>query len=293
MIDHIAVIGAGQMGAGIAQAAAQAGYRVTVRDVTDEALARGRRTIEGSLAKFVEKGVVSADDRDAALARLAFTTRLEDCAPADLAIEAVVEDLAVKNELFRALDAACPPHTVLASNTSSLTIAAMAVATGRPDRVVGMHFFNPVPLMGLVELVKAVTTSDATVAAVTEVARRMGKTPIVAPDRGGFLVNYLLVPYMIDAINALEAKVGTIADIDAGMKLGCGHPMGPFTLLDFVGLDTVAKIADILYDEYREKRYAAPPLLRRMVLAGWYGRKSGLGFYDWSGKVPVPNPALG
>ena len=217
---------------------------------------------------------------------------VEELADCDVVIEAVVEDLGVKNALWKELDALCPAHTIFASNTSSLTIAAMAAATARADRFVGLHFFNPVPVMKLVEVVRTVTTSEQTVQAACALARQLGKEPVLAKDTSGFIVNRLLVPYLLDAITALERGVATVADIDQGMVLGTGHPMGPFTLLDFVGLDTIYKIAEIMFDEYRERRYAPPPLLKRMVLAGMYGRKSGKGFYDYSQDPPRPT-ALG
>jgi len=207
----------------------------------------------------------------------------------DIVIEAVVEDLDLKNALWKELNAVCPPETIFASNTSSLTIAAMAAACGRPERMLGLHFFNPVPLMKLVEVVKTITTSDETANAAFDFVKRLGKEPIRAKDNSGFVVNLLLVPYMIDAINALESNVASVEDIDKGMQLGAGYPMGPFTLLDFVGLDTTYKIAEIMFDEYREKRYAPPPLLKRMVMAGMYGRKSGKGFYDYSQDPPIPS----
>jgi 3-hydroxybutyryl-CoA dehydrogenase len=288
----VGVLGAGLMGSGIAGTAAAAGFGTGVRDVGAEQLDRGRKAIEGSLHKLVEKGKLDAATRDAALGRLAFTTDLAAVAACDLIIEAVTEDLEVKNALWRELDAACAPATIFASNTSSLAIAAMAAATGRPDRVVGLHFFNPVPLMPLVEVVRTVTTSAETVERVVAFARRLGKEPVLAKDSSGFIVNLLLVPFLLDAVRALERGVATAADLDRAMQLGCGHPMGPLTLLDFVGLDTVCRIAEIMFDEYRETRYAPPPLLRRMVLAGMYGRKSGRGFYDYSATPPVP-AALG
>jgi len=291
-IRSVGVLGAGLMGSGIAGSAAAAGFRTVARDVGAEQLDRGRKAIEGSLAKLVEKGKLEAAARDAALGRLAFTTDLAAVAACDLIIEAVTEDLDIKNALWRELDAACAPATIFASNTSSLTIAAMAAATGRPDRVVGLHFFNPVPLMPLVEVVRTVTTSAETVERVVAFARRLGKEPVLAKDSSGFIVNLLLVPFLLDAVRALERGVATTADLDRAMQLGCGHPMGPLTLLDFVGLDTVCRIAEIMFDEYRETRYAPPPLLRRMVLAGMYGRKSGRGFYDYTATPPVP-AALG
>jgi len=232
---------------------------------------------------------VSEADRDAAMARLHFTTNVSDLSDCDIVIEAVVEDLELKNGLWKELDGICAEHTIFASNTSSLTIAAMASATARADRMVGLHFFNPVPVMKLVEVVRTVTTSDDTFQRAFAFAKRLGKEPIAAKDNSGFVVNLLLVPYLVDAINALEHGVASVEDIDKGMMLGTGYPMGPFTLLDFVGLDTTYKIAEIMFDEYREKRYAPPPLLKRMVLAGMYGRKSGKGFYDYSVDPPAVN----
>ncbi|MDH3496459.1 MAG: 3-hydroxybutyryl-CoA dehydrogenase [Gemmatimonadota bacterium] len=286
-IKTVGVLGCGLMGSGIAQVAAAAGYRTVVRDVSDELNARGRKKIEGSLAKFVEKGKLPADERDALLGRLTFTTSVGELKPCDVVIEAVTEDLDVKNELWTELDGLCGAHTIFASNTSSLTIAAMAAATKRADRFVGLHFFNPVPLMKLVEVVRTVTTSPATFDRAMAFAASLGKEPIAAKDNSGFIVNLLLVPYLLDAIRALEHGVGSVPDIDKGMVLGCGYPMGPFTLLDFVGLDTTHKIAEIMFGEYRDARYAPPPLLKRMVLAGMYGRKSGRGFYDYATTPPA------
>ena len=276
------------MGGGIAQVAAQAGFATVVREVSDAVGQRSRAAIEKSLAKGVERGKLSAGTRDAALGRLAVTTRLDELADCDLVIEAVVEDLQVKNALWKELDALCPPHTIFASNTSSLTIAAMAAATTRADRMVGLHFFNPVPAMKLVEVVRTVTTSAETFDRAFAFARALGKEPIAAKDNSGFVVNLLLVPYLLDAVTQLERGVATVEDVDKGMTLGTGYPMGPFTLLDLVGLDTIHKIAEIMFDEYRERRYAPPPLLKRMVLAGMYGRKSGKGFYDYSQDPPRP-----
>jgi 3-hydroxybutyryl-CoA dehydrogenase len=281
-IRRVGVLGGGQMGAGIAQAAARAGFDTVVREVTEALAQRARAGVERSIAKGVELGKVAPEERDAALGRLAFTTRADDLAACDVVVEAVVEDLEVKNALWRELDALCPAHTIFASNTSSLTIAAMAAATARPDRVVGLHFFNPVAVMRLVEVVRTVTTSEATFERAVDFARRLGKEPIRCKDNSGFVVNLLLVPYLLDAVRALERGVATVEDIDAGMRLGTGHPMGPFALLDFMGLDTIHRMANIMFDEYREHRYAPPPLLKRMVLAGMYGRKSGRGFYDYS-----------
>jgi 3-hydroxybutyryl-CoA dehydrogenase len=283
------VVGGGLMGSGIAQVAAQAGIATTLRELSEPLVQRARANITRSLDKSIEKGKLTADARDAALSRLTTTTRLDDLAACDVVIEAVVEDLDVKNALWRELNAHCAADTVFASNTSSLTIAAMATASGRPDRLVGLHFFNPVPLMRLVEVVRTLTTSDATFDRAMTLVRQLGKQPVVARDSSGFVVNRLLIPYMLDAIRALENGVGTITDIDAGMQLGAGHPMGPFTLLDFVGLDTVERVAEVMFDEYREQRFAPPPLLRRLVRAGHLGRKAGRGFYDHTVDPPVPS----
>ncbi|MCH7682625.1 MAG: 3-hydroxybutyryl-CoA dehydrogenase [Gemmatimonadetes bacterium] len=285
-IEKVGVLGCGLMGRGIAQVAASSGHTTIVRDVADEFNRKGKAAITKSLDKFVEKGKMSAEDRDATLARLTFTTNVSDLKDSDIIVEAITEDLELKNTLWKELDALCPDHTIFASNTSSLTIAAMAAATSRPDRFVGLHFFNPVPLMKLVEVVRTVTTSAESFDRAMEFARSLRKEPIAAKDNSGFIVNLLLVPYLIDAIRAVEQGVGTVGDIDKGMMLGTGYPMGPFTLLDFVGLDTTYKIAEIMFDEYREKRYAPPPLLKRMVLAGWYGKKTGKGFYDYSTDPP-------
>ena len=287
-IRKVGVLGGGLMGSGIAQVAAQAGFTTVVREVNDALAQRARGTIEKALARGVTRGKVSAEERDGALRQLYVTARIEELADCDVVIEAVVENLDVKNALWKELDALCPPHTIFASNTSSLTIAAMAAATARADRVVGLHFFNPVPAMKLVEVVKTVTTSADTVERTFAFARALGKEPIAAKDNSGFVVNLLLIPYLLDAITQLERNVASVEDIDLGMTLGTGHPMGPFTLLDFVGLDTIYKIAEIMFDEYRERRYAPPPLLKRMVLAGMYGRKSGRGFYDYSQDPPRP-----
>jgi len=274
------------MGSGIAQVSAAAGFPTTVREISEALCAKSRQSIEKTLAKGIERGKVSEGERDKALANLRFVTDLKDLADSDLFIEAVVEDLEVKNTLWSQLDKIARPEAIFASNTSSLTIIAMAAASGRPDRMLGLHFFNPVPLMKLVEVVRTITTSDETEQRAMDFVRALGKEPIRAKDSSGFIVNLLLVPYMIDAIKALESNVGSVEDIDKGMQLGAGHPMGPFTLIDFVGLDTVYKIAEIMFTEYRESRYAPPPLLRRMVLAGMLGKKSGKGFYDYSSNPP-------
>ena len=287
-IGTVGVLGCGQMGSGIAQVAAVAGFDVLARDVDQAQLARGKKAIEASLGKFVEKAKLAPEARDAALSRLRFTTSLEDLASSDLVIEAVSEDLELKNRMWTALDQVCRPETIFASNTSSLSIMAMATVTGRPDRFLGLHFFNPVPMMPLVEVVKSIATSPETIEAGTAFVRRLGKEPIAARDSAGFIVNLLLIPYLLDAVRAVESGVASIRDVDLGMTLGCGHPMGPLTLLDFVGLDTAVNVGEILFEEFREPRYAPPPLLKRMVLAGWYGKKSGRGFYDWTTTPPTP-----
>jgi len=285
-IATVGVLGCGLMGSGIAQTAAAAGFVTVVREVSDELIAKGKGAITGSLNKLVEKGKLEAAARDATLGHLRFTTQVADLKGADIVIEAVTEDLETKTALWKELDGRCRPATIFASNTSSLTIAAMAAATSRPDRFVGLHFFNPVPVMKLVEVVRTVTTSPETFDRAFAFATRLGKEPIAAKDSSGFVVNLLLVPYLLDAIRALERGVASVPDIDQAMRLGCGYPMGPFVLLDFVGLDTTYKIAEIMFDEYREQRYAPPPLLKRMVLAGYYGKKSGRGFYDYATTPP-------
>src|SRR2546425_8234680 len=285
-IKRVGVLGCGLMGSGIAQVAAMAGYETVARDVTKEIGERARSGIEKSLAKFVEKGKLSAADRDAASGRFPSPTATTDLKGCDIVVEAITEDLELKNALWKELDALCPPQTIFASNTSSLKIAAMAAATKRDDRFVGLHFFNPVPLMPLVEVVRTVTTSDAAFTRAFTFAKSLGKEAVAAKDNSGFIVNLLLVPYLLDAIRAVEHGVATIPDIDKAMQLGCGYPMGPLTLLDFVGLDTTYRIAEIMFTEYREQKYAPPPLLKRMVTAGLMGRKSGKGFYDYSVDPP-------
>ncbi|HYW13351.1 MAG TPA: 3-hydroxybutyryl-CoA dehydrogenase [Longimicrobium sp.] len=291
-IKRVGVLGCGLMGSGIAQIAAAAGYETLVREVSDELCERGIGGIGKQLGKSVEKGKLPAEERDAILGRLKGTTKLEDMAGCDIIIEAVVEDLALKNQMWQTLDGVCGPETIFASNTSSLTIADMAAATRRPERMVGLHFFNPVPVMKLVEVVKTIATDPAVFDTAFAFARSLGKEPIVCKDNSGFVVNLLLVPYMMDSIRALSEGVATIEDIDKGMQLGTGYPMGPFVLCDFVGLDTLDKIGGIMFDEYKEKRYASPPLLKRMVSLGYFGRKSGKGFYDYSQNPPVPMPIV-
>src|SRR4051812_34677407 len=285
-IRKVGVIGGGLMGSGIAKVCAAAGFPTTVREVTTDLATKTRQSIEKTLAKGIERGKVTAEDRDRTLSNLRFATELKELADSDIFIEAVVEDLSVKNSLWSELDRIAGSDAIFASNTSSLTIIAMATASGRPDRMLGLHFFNPVPLMKLVEVVRTITTTAETERLAMDFVRGLGKEPIRAKDSSGFVVNLLLIPYMLDAINALESGVASVEDIDKGMQLGAGYPMGPFTLLDFVGLDTAYKIEEIMFAEYREKRYAPPPLLKRMVLAGMLGRKSGKGFYDYSSNPP-------
>lgn len=291
-IKTVGVVGCGLMGSGIAQVAAEAGHAVIVREVSDELVKKGLGKIDGFLQKGVDKGKVTAERKAEVVGRLKGTTKLEDLAACDIVIEAVVENIALKREVYQALDQACPAHTIFASNTSSLSITEMAAMTKRGDRFVGLHFFNPVPLMKLVEVVRSPLTSEASFETAYEFAKGLGKLPIRANDKGGFIVNRLLVPYLLDAVRALEEGVGSVEDIDRGMQLGCGHPMGPLTLLDFVGNDTTYYIANIMFDEFREKRFAPPPLLKRMVQAGLNGRKAGKGFYDYSQEPPVPTRGL-
>jgi 3-hydroxybutyryl-CoA dehydrogenase len=281
-IKTVGVLGCGLMGAGIAQVSAAAGYRTIVREVDDVQLQKGLGRIRKFLDDGVAKGKSTAEARDETLRNLTGTTTFEDLKACDLIIEAIVENLDVKRTTFTTLESIVPGHAIFVSNTSSLCITELAASTKRPDRFAGLHFFNPVPLMKLVEVIRALTTSDDTYRAVFSFAESVGKEPITAPDRPGFIVNRLLVPYLLDAIRAYENGLGTLEDIDKGMKLGCGHPMGPFTLLDFVGLDTTYYIANIMFDEFKEAAYAPPPLLKRMVLAGRLGRKSGQGFYTYA-----------
>jgi len=283
-INNVAVLGCGLMGSGIAQVCAQAGRSVTVIEVSEEYLNKGLASISKQLGKMVEKGKLSSEDRDATEGRLRGSTRLEDAANAQIVIEAIIESVDEKNRTYGRIDKICQSETIFASNTSSLSITQMMTATSaeRQRRFVGMHFFNPVPIMKLVEVVRTILTDPEVFAAATQFGREIGKVPVQTSDRTGFIVNRLLVPYMLDSIRALEEGVASIVDIDNAMKLGCGYPMGPLTLGDFVGLDTTYYIANIMFDEFKEKRFAPPPLLKRMVMAGLYGRKSGRGFYDYS-----------
>ena len=292
-IRKVGVVGCGLMGSGIAQVAAMAGFSTAVREVSEELLKKGLSSIEKSLAKFVEKGQLTTEQRSQTLWRLKPTTGLDNFADCDLVIEAVTENLELKRKIFTELDGIVKPEAIFASNTSSLSITEMMTATRRAPRFLGLHFFNPVPLMKLVEVIQTVVTDPAVVKIGLDFVRKVGKTPILTKDRAGFIVNRLLVPYLLDSIRALEEGVGSIEDIDNGMRLGCNHPMGPLTLNDFVGIDTTYYIAEILFNEYREKRFAPPPLMKRMVTAGMYGRKSGKGFYDYSDPAkPKPNNLL-
>ena len=281
-IERVGVVGCGLMGSGIAQVAANAGCQVTVREVSPQLVEKGLQSIDKNLQRLVDKGTLPQAERDKVRGRLHGTTDLEGLKDCDLVIEAIIEQLPAKRELWNALDKICPKATIFASNTSSLSITEMATFTQRPDRFLGLHFFNPVPVMKLVEVIRTIATDPKVNEEVVAFAVRLGKTPVRTTDRTGFIVNRLLVPYLLDAVRALEEGVGSVEDIDNSMKLGCGHPMGPLALLDFVGNDTTYYIANIMFDEFKEKRFASPPLLKRMVLSGWNGRKAGRGFYDYS-----------
>ena len=281
-IERVGVVGCGLMGSGIAQVAANAGCQVTVREVSPQLVEKGLQSIDKNLQRLVDKGTLPQAERDKVRGRLHGTTDLEGLKDCDLVIEAIIEQLPAKRELWNALDKICPKATIFASNTSSLSITEMATFTQRPDRFLGLHFFNPVPVMKLVEVIRTIATDPKVNEDVVAFAVRLGKTPVRTTDRTGFIVNRLLVPYLLDAVRALEEGVGSVEDIDNSMKLGCGHPMGPLALLDFVGNDTTYYIANIMFDEFKEKRFASPPLLKRMVLSGWNGRKAGRGFYDYS-----------
>jgi 3-hydroxybutyryl-CoA dehydrogenase len=286
-IRKVGVLGCGLMGSGIAQISAAAGFDTVVREVEQKFLDKGFASMDKSLGKFVEKGKMSAADKEALQGRLKGTTSLDDLADCDIVIEAIVENVEIKRETYAELDRIVKKDAIFASNTSSLTITELSMATARPSQFVGLHFFNPVPLMKLVEVVRTILTDDDSFDRAFAFARKLGKEPIACRDNSGFIVNRLLVPYLLDAIRGYEEGIGSIEDIDKGMQLGCGYPMGPMTLLDFVGLDTTYYIAEIMFNEYRERRFAPPALLRKMVLAGRFGRKSGAGFYDYSGEKPV------
>src|ERR1700730_12264931 len=291
-IKKVGVLGCGLMGAGIAQVAASAGFETVVREVSDDLIKKGFAGIEKSLAKFAEKGTITGDQQKEIRNRLSGTTSFDSLADCDIVIEAIIENLEEKRSTYRQLDVLCKPDTILSSNTSSLSITEMMTATSpvRQRRFVGLHFFNPVPLMKLVEVVRTILTDEAVYEEAVQFGQTLGKVPVRATDRSGFIVNRLLVPYLLDAVRALEEGVGSLVDIDNAMKLGCGYPMGPLTFGDFVALDTTYYIAEIMFNEFREKRFAPPPLLKRMVLAGLYGRKSGRGFYDYTKDPKNPTP---
>ncbi len=291
-IKQVGVLGAGLMGHGIAQVAATAGYEVVLREVDEATLAKGIGKIEKQLSRAVEKGKATQEDADAVRARINGTVAYADLADCDLVIEAITENLALKLAMWKELDALVKPQAVFATNTSSLAVIDQAACTSRPGQFVGLHYFNPAQVMKLVEVVRCVTTTDAAFDTALQFARSEGKLAIPTRDRAGFIVNRLLVPYMLDAIRAYEEGVGSVSEIDDAMKAGAGHPMGPLTLSDFVGLDTLGSICDVLFDEFRERRFAQPPTLRKMLSAGWLGRKSGMGFYDYSGEQPVSNPGI-
>jgi len=292
-IKKVGVLGCGLMGSGIAQVAATAGFDVTVLEQEHKFLDKGFATIEKSLSRLVERGVekggITAEQRTAAQSRLKGTTKMQDLADSDIVVEAIIENVGEKRKTYTELDGIVKKDGIFATNTSSICVAELMTATKRPERFVGLHFFNPVPMMKLVEVVRTIATGDEVFDTAVDFGKKLGKLPVRTVDKPGFIVNRLLVPYLLDAIRAYEEGVGSIADIDESMKLGCGYPMGPFTLLDFVGLDTTYYITHVMYDEFKERRFAAPPLLKRMVLAGWYGRKTGKGFYDYTDpNKPVP-----
>ena len=291
-IKSIGVLGCGLMGAGIAQIAAAAGYKTIAREINQDLADKGIGNIKKQLERNAAKGKITAEEKDKTIANLSGTASLDDLKNCDVIIEAITEDIKLKGEIYSYLDKICPAHTIFASNTSSLTITEMAAFTQRSDRFCGMHFFNPVPVMKLVEIVKGVRTSDETFQTAFELGKTLGKTPIAAKDNSGFVVNFLLVPYLLGAIRAVQNGTASIEDIDKGMMLGCGYPMGPLTLLDFVGIDTTYRIAEIMFKEYGESMYACPPLLRKMFMAGFYGKKSGKGFYDYSSGTPVVNAEI-
>ena len=290
-IKKVAVLGCGLMGSGIAQVAAMAGFDVTVLEAEQRFLDKGFSNIEKSLAKFAEKGKLNGSV-ETVRGRLHGTLKPEDLADCDIVIEAIIENIAEKKKMFSNLDAIVKRDAIFATNTSSISVTEVMTATKRPDRFIGLHFFNPVPLMALVEVVRTIATEESVFETAYSFAKQLGKTPVRTSDKTGFIVNRLLVPYLLDAIRAYEEGVGSIADIDLAMMKGCGYPMGPFTLLDFVGLDTTYYITHVMFDEFKERRFASPPLLKRMVMAGWFGKKSGKGFYDWSNpEKPVPQDA--
>jgi 3-hydroxybutyryl-CoA dehydrogenase len=292
-ISKVGVLGCGLMGHGITQVAAEAGYAVVVREADDDKLAGGIGKIEKQLARAVEKGRATQEDADAVRSRIEATTDYGALGDCDLVVEAITEDLEQKLDMWKEVDAIVKPEAFFATNTSSLPVIRQAAATSRPEQFLGLHFFNPVQVMKLLEVIRCVTTSEEAIAVGTEFGTRLGKLTVQTKDKAGFIVNRLLVPYMLDGMRAYEEGVGTITEIDTAMKAGAAHPMGPLTLADFVGLDTLGSIGDVMFDEFRERRFAQPPILRKLIAAGWYGRKSGMGFYDYSGEEPVENPGLG
>jgi 3-hydroxybutyryl-CoA dehydrogenase len=292
-IKKVGVLGCGLMGSGIAQVSATAGFEVTVLEVEQKYLDKGFSGIEKSLSTFAErhpeKGGITAQQKQEILGRLKGTTNEKDLADCDIIIEAIIESVPEKKKMYSSIDNIVKNDAIFATNTSSISVTELLSATRRPERFIGLHFFNPVPLMKLVEVVKTIATADEVYDAAYEFSKKLGKVPVRTSDKTGFIVNRLLVPYLLDAIRAYEEGIGSIPDIDNAMKLGCGYPMGPFTLLDFVGLDTTYYITHVMYDEFKERRFASPPLLKRLVMAGWYGRKSGKGFYDYADpNNPVP-----
>ena len=291
-IKTVGVVGCGLMGHGIAQVAAQAGYDVVVREVSQDKLDGGIGKIEKQLAKAVEKGKLEQPAADEIRGRIKATLDYADLADCDLVVEAITEDSDLKREMWVELDAIVKPGAYFATNTSSLPVIAQAAATSRPEQFLGLHFFNPAQVMKLLEVIRCVTTSPEAFQVGLDFGERLGKLTVQTKDKAGFIVNRLLVPYMLDAIRAYEEGVGSITEIDEAMKAGAGHPMGPLTLADFVGLDTMGAICNVLFDEFRERRFAQPPTLRKMLAAGWYGRKSGKGFYDYAGEAPVENAGL-
>ena len=291
-IKQVGVLGCGLMGHGITQVAAQAGYDVVVREVDEATLAKGIGKIEKQLARAVEKEKSTQEEADAVRARIHGSVDYADLADCDLVLEAITEDLGCKLEMWAAVDRIAKPEAYFATNTSSLAVIEQAASTSRPERFVGLHFFNPAQVMKLIEVVRCVTTSPETLAVGIEFGQRLGKLTVPTKDKAGFIVNRLLVPYMLDAIRAYEEGVGSIAEIDEAMKAGAAHPMGPLALCDLIGLDTLGAVCDALFDEFRERRFARPPTLRKVIAAGWYGRKSGMGFFDYSGETPVENPGL-
>src|ERR1700736_3468444 len=291
-IERVGVLGAGLMGHGIAQVSAQSGYQVVVREVDEDTLAKGVGKIEKQLARAVEREKMSQPEADEVLGRIKGTVSYADLSDCDLVIEAITESLPLKLEMWREVDGIAKPEAIFATNTSSLAVIDQAAATSRPAQFVGLHYFNPAQVMKLVEVIRCVTSGDEAFQTALDFARSQGKLAIPTKDKAGFIVNRLLVPYMLDAIRAYEEGVGSAGEIDEAMKAGAGHPMGPLTLADFVGLDTLGSICDVLFDEFRERRLARPPLLRKMLSAGWFGRKSGMGFYDYSGEAPVENPGI-